>query len=183
MSKPNSGHFSGTTGAKKVSNSIMSNQFESDIIFERTNGLDLTAHPVKNFSSTSLKTIKSKLNKRTASKEEYRKYNQNKRLSKRRSLGVEAFWKQERKRLKNNQTPTRNWSKEQRETILAGNRPKFNGKTMQGHHMFSVSTHPHLANKGNIIFPATYNEHKNGFHGGNFKNSLPGKPIRKIKDF
>lgn len=43
---------------------------------------------------------------------------------------------------------------------------------MQGHHSYSASQYPHLANKGEIIYPATPNEHFNGWHGGNWKNSL-----------
>ncbi|MDF2791098.1 MAG: hypothetical protein K0S80_4200, partial [Neobacillus sp.] len=34
-----------------------------------------------------------------------------------------------------------------------------------------------------IIYPVTPNEHFNGWHGGNWKNSLPGKPINPIEDF
>lgn len=54
---------------------------------------------------------------------------------------------------------------------------------MQGHHSYSASQYPHLANKGEIIYPATPNEHFNGWHGGNWKNSLPGERIKPIDDF
>ena len=37
-----------------------------------------------------------------------------------------------------------------------------NGKPIQGHHTFSVSKYPHLAGKGEGIYPATDNEHLNG---------------------
>ena len=42
---------------------------------------------------------------------------------------------------------------------------------------------PHLADKGEIIYPVTPNEHLKGWHGGNFKNSRPGEPIIDINDF
>ena len=54
---------------------------------------------------------------------------------------------------------------------------------IQGHHSYSVSKYPHLAGKSAIIYPATFNEHLNGWHGGNFKNSKSGRPIKDIRDF
>ena len=54
---------------------------------------------------------------------------------------------------------------------------------MQGHHSYSVSKYPHLADCGEVIFPTTRNEHLNGWHGGNYKNSMPGEPIFSIMDF
>ena len=60
---------------------------------------------------------------------------------------------------------------------------KHSGKTIQGHHSYSVSKYPHLADKGEIIYTATFNEHFNGWLGGNFRNSLPGEPIKTIIDF
>ena len=39
------------------------------------------------------------------------------------------------------------------------------------------------SNKGEVIYPATINEHINGWHGGNFRNSLPGELIVDIHDF
>lgn len=41
----------------------------------------------------------------------------------------------------------------------------------------------HLANKGEITYPATYNEHLNGWHRGNYQKGLPGEPIKYISDF
>lgn len=46
-----------------------------------------------------------------------------------------------------------------------------------GHHTYSASKYPHLADKGEVIYPATFNEHLNKWHGKNFKNSYPGAPI------
>ena len=75
--------------------------------------------------------------------------------------------------------PTRQWNSQQTEDILNGRRPKYNEKTIQGHHTYSASKYPHLANRAGVIFPVTFEEHLKGWHGGNFKNSKPGKPISK----
>ena len=183
MSKPSSGHFSNTTGAKNSYNNIMSNRSASDLISERTSNLDLREHPVKHKSSTSIKRIKSKIQTRTASREEFKKYQQSQRLNRRRKAGIRSFWEAERNRIINKQPTTRKWTKEQESDILSNKKPKHNGKTIQAHHSYSVSKYPHLANQSAVIYPATFNEHFNGWHGGNFKNSKPGKPIKIIKDF
>ena len=57
------------------------------------------------------------------------------------------------------------------------------GKVLQGPHAYSVSKYPHLADKGAVIYPANFNEHLYGWHGGNFNNSLPGRSIRNKRDF
>ena len=108
---------------------------------------------------------------------------QYKRLKKRRDLGVKRFWKSERSRIINNEKTTRNWNAQQMHDIIIGKRPKFLDKTIQGHHTYSVSDYPHLADKGEIIFPATFNEHLYGWHGGDYKKSLPGKQIKRIREF
>jgi hypothetical protein len=54
------------------------------------------------------------------------------------------------------------WSPKQKADILKGKRPKHSGKTIQGHHSYSVSKYPLLADKGEIIYTATFNEHFNG---------------------
>ena len=33
-----------------------------------------------------------------------------------------------------------------------------------------------------IIYPVTKYEHRQGWHGGNMRNSLPGKPINRIEE-
>ena len=104
-------------------------------------------------------------------------------MARRRQEGVSKFWEQERSRLQAGENGTRNWSPQQKADILDGKTPQFNGKPIQGHHSYSVSKYPHLASKGEGIFPATANEHFNGWHGGNYKNSLPGGPISAIFDF
>lgn len=183
MSKPNSNHFANTTGAKNAHNIMMSIRTASDIIAGRTKGLDLNEHPVKRKSKTALKTIRSKIQNRSAAKSEYKHLSQHDRLKKRRKEGVKRFWEAERTRIINHQPTTRRWSKEQIADILANRRPKYMGKVLQGHHAYSVSKYPHLADKGAVIYPATFNEHLYGWHGGNFNNSLPGRPIRNKRDF
>ena len=73
-----------------------------------------------------------------------------KRFSERRKTGVIEFWKQERRRVKNGKETTREWSDSQRETILKGGRPKYNGKTIQGHHAYILPGKP-------ISFQKKYN--------------------------
>lgn len=161
------------------------NQSPEQIIAERTQGYDLEEHPIKQKQlSTSQKTeLKQKLNNRTMTKEEYKRWDWNKRFDKRRKAGVRDFWNQEKQRLLNGENGTRNWTTEQKIDIINGTPPKYNGKTIQGHHTYSASKYPQLADKGSVIYPATKTEHLNGWHGGNYKNSLPGKPIKTIIEF
>lgn len=53
---------------------------------------------------------------------------------------------------------------------------------MQAHHTYSVNKYPHLAKEGHLIYPVTFDEHFYGFHNGNFRNSLPGKPYPNYKE-
>ncbi|MBP5655358.1 MAG: hypothetical protein J6X33_07560 [Clostridiales bacterium] len=179
MSKVLSNHFHGTTGERNFP--IIHQQSEENTINHRIRELDLREHPVKHKSVLSIKAIKEKVNNRTASKDDYKKYDTMRRLAKRRKKGVETFWKQERRRIKTGETTTRNWTAEQRNDILNNRIPKIGGKSLQGHHTYSVSSYPHLANKGEIIFPATFEEHLYYWHGGNFRNSLPGRPFKRNK--
>ena len=161
------------------------NQSPENIIKERTEGMDLKEHPskYKQLGRNEKKILNEKINNRTITKEEYKQLKWNNKMSAKRQQGVKDFWKQERARLKNGQNGTRNWNAQQKADIINGKTPKFNGKPIQGHHTFSVSKYPHLAGKGEGIYPATNNEHLNGWHGGNYSNSLPGKPIKLFLDF
>ncbi|WP_443217508.1 hypothetical protein [Sporolactobacillus sp. CQH2019] len=47
--------------------------------------------------------------------------------------------------------------------MVSGKKPNFDGKPIVGD-SYSASKYPHLADKGDIIYPATYNEHLNGWH-------------------
>ncbi len=173
MSKPSSGHFSGTFG-DRTSKIISTNGKKTGIIKEKT---DYREHPRKSLTSKQRKEINEKIKNRTATKEEYKRIESDRRFNKRRKAGVENFWKQEKRRIMKGLPTTRPWNSQQRKDIIIGNRPKYNGKTIQGHHTYSASKYPHLANKGELIFPVTFDEHLNGWHGGNFKNDKPGQPI------
>lgn len=155
------------------------------IIADRVEGLDLTPHqtPYSQLSKKKATELRQKVKDRTITQEEYKRLDWNNRFQKRRKEGVDNFWLDERKRLMNGEEGTRIWSSEQQEQIISGGRPQFEGKTLHGHHTYSASQYPHLANNPNIIYPATYNEHLNGWHGGSWRKILPGERINKISDF
>ncbi|MCY8755664.1 T7SS effector LXG polymorphic toxin [Bacillus haynesii] len=155
------------------------NKKESDIIAERVKDFDLNPKktPHKLLGSKKMSELNKKVRNRTITKEEWKRLEWNKRFKKRRDLGVDNFWEQERRRVQNNEEPTVNWTKEQKESIESGHLPKHNGKTIIGHHTYSASKYPHLANKGEVIYPVTFKEHLYRWHGGSYKKSLPGKPL------
>ncbi len=175
MSKPSSGHFKGTMGANNSRADQSASDKKHDIIRK---GLDLREHPTKykQLSSPKRKELREKFQNRTITKAEYKRLNWQKRLDSRRTAGIEAFWDSERDRISSNLRTTRNWSAEQRADILNHKRPKYNGQTLQSHHMYSVSKYPHLANQGSLIYPVTRYEHSNRWHYKGYKNSLPGRP-------
>lgn len=175
MSKGISGLFAGTAGMRATEL-----QLAPDLIASRVKGLDLREHPrEKSLTAKQRRAIADKIRNRTATRTEYQQYASDIRFLNRRQTGVRQFWREEKARILNGQQPTREWSASQRQTILQNNRPKYNGRTLQGHHTYSASKYPHLANQGAVIFPVTFDEHLYGWHGGNFKNSLPGIPIRQ----
>ena len=184
MSKGNSGLFKGTIGEKNENN-IGINEI-INIIKERTKDLDLRENKIKNkeLSNKKRQEIEDKIDKKTATKKEYYIYTWDNRFKKRKKTAIKNFWKEEAKRLKDGLSGTRNWNEEQKKVIIAGKkRPKYKGKTMIGHHSYSASLYPHLANKHEVIVPVSFKEHLKGWHGGNFKNSSPGKPIKFIIEF
>ena len=134
-------------------------------------------------SSKKLNALREKREARTITKEEYKRLEWQNRLSKRRNKAVKEFWKAERIRIANKLPTTRNWSANQLDEIKAGKIPSFKGRKMASHHLYSVSKYPHLADRKELIYPATFTEHIFGFHGGNTRNSLPGVPIKNIKEF
>lgn len=183
MSKPSSGHFKGTTGSRLSKSLISTNEQKNDKI--NSNKLDFREHPTKykQMSSKKLKLLREKEANRTITKEEYKHKEWQKRLTARRNEAIKEFWEREKFLIKNNLPTTRNWSAAQRKDILSGYRPKFKGKSLASHHTYSVARYPHLANRTELIFPATFYEHVYGWHGGNTKNSLPGRPIKYILEF
>lgn len=191
MSKANSHLFLGTLGQvlnseRSKSDFLKSRKNAVTIIAERAKHLDTREHPIKNrkyLSNKQIKEIEQKIRSRTATMEEYKNLRMTQRLNAKRKMAVREFWIVERTKIQNNLPTTRNWTQQQKNDILARKRPKYNGKVMQGHHTYSVKNYPHLAGKYEIIYPVTYEEHFYGWHGGNWKNSLPGKQIKKIRNF
>ena len=183
MSKPCSGHFYGTIGYRNAEKNKAQNSANRAIIASKD--IDTREHPTKykQMSSKKLKELREKKKNHTITKEEYKRLNWQTRLTKRRNEAVKDFWEKEVYLIRNNLPTTRNWSAQQMQEILSGQKPKYNGRTMSSHHMYSVAKYPHLANRMELIFPATQYEHIYGWHGGNTRNSLPGKPIKIIQEF
>ena len=181
MSKPPSGLFHGTAGEREFLGDA------EEVIAGRVAGLDLREHPLTRaqLSGKQQKELRAKVEKRTATKEEYKALRWQERLDKRRRAGVHSFWEQERERILSGQRATRNWSPAQIADIVnpKSKKAKHSGKTLVGHHTYSVVLYPHLANRGEVIYPATKLEHEQGWHGGSSKTSLPGRRIRKIREF
>lgn len=114
---------------------------------------------------------------RNITKAEIEALNRSPRVAKKRERGVDNFWSMERERLRAGMPPTRNWTPEQKETILRGETPKGpDGKPMEGHHMFGVKDYPQAAGTGKNIYPATDKEHNDRWHGGDTKADTDGKP-------
>ena len=187
MSKGNSGLFSGTKGCRNTQEAVRNSAYAEivETIASRTKGLDLREHPLpyKIPSAKKMKALKKKVDSGKATKSEYKLFDWAKRFKRRRDDGVNNFWDQEKERLLRGEKGTRRWSKDQRRDILSGRRPKFNGKVIIGHHSYSASKYPQLANLGEVIYPATFNEHLRGWHGSKYKLSLPRKPIKLVIEF
>jgi len=179
MSKPLSGLFRGTRGERSFKGDA------EEVIASRVEGLDLREHPIdrKQLSGKRRKALQKKVENRTATREEYEALEWDKRFNERRRRGVRRYWKQERERLARGEKGTRNWTEEQKAAILDKKVVRHNGKTLQAHHSYSASRYPHLADRGEVMYPATPYEHLYGRHGGNYKNSYPGKRVRKFHEF
>ncbi len=190
MSKSLSRLFTGTKGhrafyGREISLFIESRKTAEEIIAERVRGFDTQTHTVKNkkfLSQKEMKDIKRKIKNRTATMKEYKNYEMTKRFNANRKKAIDDFWREEITRIGNN-SPTRTWTPDQIKDILAGRKPKYKNKTIQGHHAFSAKQFPHLAKHHEVIYPSTYEEHLYGWHGGNWNTSIPGKRINKIEDF
>ncbi len=183
MSKPTSGHFKNTVGFKMHPSydlSLREAKIEKQMEEEK-----IVPHPTKKkqMSSAKKKKLRGKILNRTITQKEYKDLEWNRRLSRRRNKGIDLFWNHEKQRLNAGLPGTRHWTEEQKRDILNSRRPSFKGKKLKSHHVYSVKDYPHLANRENFIYPATDNEHFNGWHGGNYSKSLPGRQIKPIKDF
>ncbi len=183
MSKPTSGHFKNTLGSRSHGAHDFS-RFEIESL-EYAKREEIVPHPIKRkqMSTKKKKELRNKVRNRTITKKEYKELDWNRRLAIRRNKGVNLFWNHEKQLLDSKLPGTRNWTDQQERDILNNKRPKFKGKVIKSHHTYSVKLYPHLADRAEFIFPATDNEHFNGWHGGDYKNSLPGIPIKFIKDF
>ena len=176
MSKPSSGHFSGTAGINNAS--YNQSQHNNINVIITPKGLDLKEHSTKykQMSSKKRKELHEKEQARTITKSEKKRLDWQKRLDARRRTGINLFWDKERYLISHNLPTTRNWSAEQRTDILNHKTPKFNSKPMQSHHTYSVAKYPHLSNLGDLIYPVTTYEHTNRWHYKGTKNILPGRP-------
>lgn len=185
MSKPLSGHFNGTMGFRNTKNLIVPKQIQNAIIKLKKDKTQIEEHPTKykQLGSKKIKEFNEKIEKRSLSRDEYKRMRFNERLRKRRQAAIDAFWAIERNSIEHNLPTTRKWDSQQRADILRGRRPKYRGATMQSHHTYSVAKYPHLANQPDLIYPVTRKEHIYGWHGGNTRNSLPGRPIKYIVEF
>jgi hypothetical protein len=187
MSKPISHLFYGTLGhiaffGEEISSFIASSRNAVKIIAERIKDLDTREHIIKHkkvLSSKQMAEIRKKIEARTATIKEYKNYSMTLRFNKNRQAAVKEFWKDEKHRIEQGLPLTREWTNEQIQAILANSKPQYNGKTIQGHHTFSALKYPHLAGRSEVIYPVTFYEHLYYWHGGNFKNSVSGKPFRK----
>lgn len=96
-------------------------------------------------------------------------------VTKQRSDAVKEAWEHECELVRQG-LGTRDWTPEQQEVILAGGRPKDeNGKTFEGHHMYSVSANEEQAGNWKNIQFLTRDEHIKGAHGGSTKNKTTGR--------
>lgn len=132
--------------------------------------------PYQPLDKNARQEILDRIDNRTATRDEYNRYQWDRRFNNRRARGVDRFWRQERQRLRAGEPGTRNWSPEQRAEIMAGRRPKFDGSTIEGHHRYNALDHPHIADDPNNIYPATRNEHQHRWHGGSWQNDTYGTP-------
>jgi GHH signature containing HNH/Endo VII superfamily nuclease toxin len=133
--------------------------------------------PYKPLTPKQRKLLKAKVEDRTISQDEYNRLQWDRRFSNRRQRGVDRFWGAERRRLRAGGEGTRNWTPEQKAEILAGRTPTHNGKPIEGHHKHNALDHPQVADDGNNIYPATWDEHFHRWHGGNFQNDTFGEPF------
>ncbi|UYO36035.1 T7SS effector LXG polymorphic toxin [Bacillus zhangzhouensis] len=175
--------FHGKIGVKSTEKTLSNKKVAvgEEIIAQRVQKveLDLTTKvtPYKSLSRNQQKKIKEKIENRTVTKEEYKRYQWDKRFSKRRAAGVTEFWKQEKKRILDGESTTRNWTHEQKQEILKSKKPQYNGKSIIGHHTYNAMNYPHISNRGELIYPVTGREHLKGWHGGSYSKNVPGRPV------
>jgi GHH signature containing HNH/Endo VII superfamily nuclease toxin len=136
--------------------------------------------PHKPLTPKQRKLLKAKVEDRTISQDEYNRLQWDRRFANRRATGVRRFWASERNRLLEGKPGTRNWTDEQKADILANRVPKQDGRPIEGHHKYNALDHPHIANNGENIYPASWPEHFERWHGGNFRNDTFGNPLNPL---
>ena len=129
--------------------------------------------PYKQLGKQKYKQLQAKVAARTITREEWKRLQWFERLSERRERGVDLFWAAERQRLAEGLPGTRAWSPSQEATILNGRTPRG----IAGHHRYSVSSYPQIANDPANIYPVTFNEHLNRWHNGAWANQTHGIPL------
>ncbi|WP_155762171.1 T7SS effector LXG polymorphic toxin [Bacillus safensis] len=175
--------FHGKIGVKSTEKTLSNKKVAvgEEIIAQRVQKVELDLStkvtPYKSLSRNQQKKIKEKIENRTVTKEEYKRYQWDKRFSKRRAAGVTEFWKQEKKRILDGESTTRNWTNEQKQEILKSKKPQYNGKSIIGHHTYNAMNYPHISNRGELIYPVTGREHLKGWHGGSYSKNAPGRPV------
>ncbi len=133
--------------------------------------------PNKPLSRSQEQIIKIKVSERTATRSEYENLEWNRRFNNRRQRGVDRFWSQEKRAIRDGKQPTRNYTESQKQELLNSKKPTFNGESLEGHHRYNALDHPQLADKPWNIYPTTENEHLYRWHGGNFRNDTFGEPL------
>ncbi|SDE28252.1 RHS repeat-associated core domain-containing protein [Riemerella columbipharyngis] len=97
-------------------------------------------------------------------------------LEQKRRKGIERAWKEEQELIKRGLGGTREWTEQEKEELLKTGKVK----DYYGHHINSVSTHPHLADNPDNVQFVKFDEHLE-LHSGNFHNSTTGELLnRKI---
>lgn len=150
------------------------------VVDEGTPAVPSYETPYKPLSSPQKKVLQGKVESRTATRDEVAHLDWDRRFSNRRQRGVDRFWSEERKRLRGGESGTRDWSPEQADDIMKNKRPKFDDKTIEGHHMYNALDYPQLADKAFNIYPATRDEHLYRWHGGSFQNETKGRPLNPL---
>ena len=133
--------------------------------------------PHRPLSTAERRRVRRRVRQRTATRAEYERFEWDRRFGNRRRRGVDRFWSQERRRLREGQPGTRNWTDEQRQAILDGRTPQWDGDPIEGHHRHNALDHPQAADDPTNIYPATNDEHLRRWHGGNYQNDTFGQPL------
>ena len=132
--------------------------------------------PYSALSPAQRRRLKEKGKNRTLTRKEHDQLEWDRLFNNRRKRGVDRFCSDEKQRLLNGESETRNWTEDQINSILHDEKPRYNGEVMQGHHMYNAIDYPQLADDPTNIYPVTRGEHFQRWHGGNYQNETHGVP-------